>query len=71
MFFEFKAEEKQQKLTLNENLSDLNIMKYFYLNMIRSVNVSEINYINSFKFETNLKRRFQYNFNFLSSSLST
>ena len=68
---EFEAKEEQQKLTSNKNLSDLNIMKYFYLNMIRSVNVSEINYINFFKFETNLKRRFQYNFDFLSSFLST
>ena len=68
---EFKAKEEQQKLILNENLPDLNIMKYFYLNMIRSINVSEINYINSFKFEANLKRRFQYNLDFLSSSLST
>ena len=68
---EFKAEEEQQKLTLNENLPDLNIMKYFYLNMIRSTNVSEINYISPFKFEANLKRRFQYNLDLLSSSLST
>ena len=39
--------------------------------MIRSVNVNEINYINSFKFEANLNRRFQYIFDFLSSSLLT
>ena len=70
-FFEFKTKEEQQKLISNENLPDLNIMKYFYLNMIRSVNISEINYINFFKFETNLKRRFQYNLDLLSSSLST
>ena len=69
--FESEAEEEQQKLTSNENLSDLNIMKYFYLNMIRSANVNEVNYISSFKFETDLKRRFQYNLDFLSSSLST
>ena len=71
IFFKFETKEKQQKLTLNENLPDLNIIKYFYLNMIKSINVSEINYINSFKFKTNLKRYFQYNFDFLSSFLST
>ena len=70
-FFEFETKEKQQKLISNENLLNLNIMKYFYLNMIRSVNVSEVNYISSFKFETDLKRRFQYNLDFLSSFLST
>ena len=69
--FEFEAKEEQQKLTSNENLPDLNIMKYFYLNMTKSVNVSEVNYINSFKFETDLKRYFQYNSDFLSSSLPT
>ena len=57
-FFEFEAKEEQQKLTSNKNLFDLNIMKYFYLNMIRSANVSEINYISLFKSETDLKRRF-------------
>ena len=57
-FFEFEAKKEQQKLISNENLFDLNIMKYFYLNMIRSVNVNEVNYINSFKFEADLKRRF-------------
>ena len=56
--FESEAKKEQQKLTSNENLSDLNIMKYFYLNMIKSINVSEINYINSFKFKANLKRHF-------------
>ena len=70
-FSEFEAKKEQQKLTSNKNLPDLNIMKYFYLNMIKSINVSEVNYINFFKSETNLKRRFQYNFDFLSSSLST
>ena len=63
--------EKQQKLISDEDLPDLNIMKYFYLNMIRLINVSEINYINSFKSETDLKRRFQYNLDFLPSFLST
>ena len=71
-FIEFKVKKQQKlKLNLNKNLSDLNIIKYFYLNMIRSVNVNDVNYINFFKFETNLKRRFQYNFDFLSSFLST
>ena len=70
-FSEFEAKEEQQKLTSNENLPDLNIMKYFYLNMTRSVNVSEVNYINPFKLETDLKRRFQYNLDLLSSSLLT
>ena len=70
-FFKFKAKEEQQKLTSNEDLPDLNIMKYFYLNMIRSVNVSEVNYISFFRFETDLERRFQYNFDFLPSFLST
>ena len=69
--FKSEAKEEQQKLISNENLSNLNIMKYFYLNMIKSVNVSEVNYINSLKSETNLKRRFQYNFDSLSSFLST
>ena len=49
---------KKKKLNSNENLSDLNIMKYFYLNMTRSVNVSEFSYISSFKSEAKLKRRF-------------
>ena len=31
--------------------------------MTRSVNVSEVNYINSFKLKAELKRRFQYQFN--------
>ena len=55
---ESEAKKEQQKLTSNKNLSDLNIMKYFYLNMIRSANVNEANYINPFKSEANLKRRF-------------
>ena len=53
-----KKEKKTEKLNSNENLSDLNIIKYFYLNMTRSVNVSEVNYISSFKSEAKLKRRF-------------
>ena len=56
--FESEAKEKQQKLISNEDLSDLNIMKYFYLNMTRSANVSEINYNNSFQLKANLKQRF-------------
>ena len=55
-----KKEERTEKLNSNENLFDLNIIKYFYLNMARSVNVSEISYINSFKSGAKLKRRFQY-----------
>ena len=69
-FVEFETKKEQQKLTSNENLSDLNIMKYFYLNMTRSVNVSEISYINSFRSKVDLKRRFQYN-DFLPSFLPT
>ena len=52
----FESNE-DQKLISNEKLFDLNI-KYFYLNMTRSVNVNEINYINSFQSKMNLKRRF-------------
>ena len=55
-----KKKKRTEKLNSDKNLSDLNIIKYFYLNMTRSVNVSEVNYINSFKSETELKRRFQY-----------
>ena len=53
-----KKEKKTEKLNSNENLSDLNIIKYFYLNMTRSVNVSEVSYISSFRSEAKLKRRF-------------
>ena len=53
-----KKKKKKKKLNSNENLSDLNIMKYFYLNMARSINVSEVNYISPFKSEAKLKRRF-------------
>ena len=60
---EQKKEKKTKKLNSNENLSDLNIIKYFYLNMARSVNVSEVNYISSFKLKAELKQRFQYQFN--------
>ena len=38
-------------------------MKYFYLNMARSVNVSETSYISPFRSEAELERRFQYQFN--------
>ena len=66
-----EAEEEQQKLTSDENLPDLNIIKYFYLNMARPVNVSEANYINFFKPEADLKRRFQYNLDSLPPPLPT
>ena len=55
-----KKKKKEEELNSDKNLSDLNIMKYFYLNMARSVNVSEVSYINSFKSRAELKRRFQY-----------
>ena len=53
-----KKEKKTEKLNSDENLPDLNIIKYFYLNIIRSINVSKVSYINSFKSEAKLKRRF-------------
>ena len=53
-----KKEKRKGKLNSNEDLSDLNIMKYFYLNMTGSINVSEISYISSFKTETELKQCF-------------
>ena len=43
-------------------------MNYSYLNMARSFNVNETNYISSFKSEADLERRFQYQFSSLSSS---
>ena len=55
-----KEKKRTEKLNSDENLPDLNIIKYFYLNMTRSVNVSEINYISFFKSKAELKRRFQY-----------
>ena len=68
---ESEAKEEQQKLTSDENLPNLNIMKYSYLNMVKSANVSEANYISSFKSEADLKRRFQYNLDLLPPSLPT
>ena len=67
-----KKHEKQE-LNLNEKLSALNIMNYFYLSMTRSFNVNETNYISFFRSEADLERRFQYQFSSLSfsSSLST
>ena len=47
-----KKKKKTKKLNSNENLFNLNIIKYFYLNMTRSVNVNKINCINSFMSET-------------------
>ena len=44
-----EKEKKIKKLNSDENLFNLNIIKYFYLNITRLVNVSEVNYINSFK----------------------
>ena len=58
-----EKEKKKKKLNSNENLPDLNIMKYFYLNMARSANVSEVSYISSFRSGAKLERRFQYQFN--------
>ena len=55
--------QKKEELNSDENLPDLNIMKYFYLNMARSVNVNEVSYISSFKSGAELERRFQYQFN--------
>ena len=60
---EQKKKKRTEKLNSNEDLPDSNIIKYFYLNMARSVNVSEINYISSFKSGAELKQRFQYQFN--------
>ena len=57
-FLEKRWIKKFEKLNSDENLSDSNIMKYFYLNMTRSINVSEVNYINSFKLEAKLKWHF-------------
>ena len=57
-----------KELNSNENLSDSNIIKFFYLNITRSVNVSEVSYISSFRSEAELKQRFQYQFNFSPSS---
>ena len=57
---QMKKKEKKKKLNSNENLFDLNIMKYFYLNMTRSINVSKFNYINFFKSKAKFKQRFQY-----------
>ena len=65
---QMKEKEKEIKLNSNKDLFDLNIMKYFYLNMARSINVSEVSYINLFKSEAELKRRFQYQFNLPSPS---
>ena len=63
-----KKKEKKNELNSNEDLPDLNIMKYFYLNMARSVNVSEVTYISLFKSGAELKRRFQYQSNLLPPS---
>ena len=65
-----KKLNKKEKLNSNENLFDLNIIKYFYLNMTRLDNISKVSYsyINSFKSEVELKQCFQYQFNFLSFS---
>ena len=59
-----KKKKKTKKLNLNKNLPDLNIIKYFYLNMTRLINVNKVNYINFFKLKAKLKRCFQYQFNF-------
>ena len=63
-----QKKKKTEELNSNEDLLDLNIIKYFYLNMTRSVNVSEVSYISLFKSRTELKRRFQYQFNLSSPS---
>ena len=49
-----KKKKKKKKLNSDKNLPDLNIIKYFYLNIARLVNVSEVSYINPFKSEAEL-----------------
>ena len=66
---EFETKKLKQKLNSNKNLPNLNTIKHFYLDTARLANISEVNYISSFKPEIELKRLFQYNS--LPSSLST
>ena len=63
-----EEEEGKEELNSDEDLPDLNIIKYFYLNMARSANVNEVSYISSFKSGAELERRFQYQFNLSPSS---
>ena len=58
-----EEEEEEEELNSDEDLPDLNTMKYSYLNMARPVNVSEASYISPFRPGAELERRFQYQSN--------